>query len=561
MMNTKLTLLAGLTLLAMQAQAADTAFYQITEVTSTKPSNYGPWPVSMAADKTVNMLSTVNNASSYFDIAPMTMDLADRFRYEPGCPYASDVCSAFWDGSSNLAYNWRSQTVTYQSQNVSLLESTTTAEADGIIKAQGATSNIYVGYKVSDTAANGYYHERTGFAHLGESDIALVSPNPFSNIGGFASANSLLKIDDNTYLIGGTANTSTAADSSSLSNCYNGDTNKVGQYLYCPGFNNQAALWLTSPSAASATAVLAPSFYIGDSSNVQTAAVNGLATLTDGSIYAVGYSNTDKYSSSTTGAKNLAVYWPITVSSGTPTFGTIKNIPLPHGNPGEGDKVLRHTWAVAINKNGLVIGNQKYSVSSGRNYPVEMFVFSVTSGATATTPLTNSPRNGSNSEAAAINDNNQIVGWRDERNQTQPIVTGSPRLQEAFLFNANTSNTWRLNDLICTSSTCVQNGKYYYIAYANAIASDGTIAATAYRYDSYADWSAQTNATVVPITLAPSESFDSNGDVPSSYVVTNALPTVNLGQSSGGGAIPLWLILTGVVATWFRRQKGFKKMS
>ena len=122
-------------------------------------------------------------------------------------------------------------------------------------------------------------------------------------------------------------------------------------------------------------------------------------------------------------------------------------------------------------------------------------------------PLQDKPLSGSGSEAAAINDHNMVVGWRDSRHQTQPVVNGTNRMQEAFLLNAAApSNSWYLNDLICGkddagNKQCAQNGKYYHIAYASGISSDGTIAATAYRYDSESDLNKRANATVAAPTF------------------------------------------------------------
>ena len=226
--------------------------------------------------------------------------------------------------------------------------------------------------------------------------------------------------------------------------------------------------------------------------------------------------------------------------------------------------MLSNTWAVAANAQGVVIGNQKFSQAKSRNKPVEMFVYDSTTN-TTTIPFENKPNPAANSEAAANNSLGQVVGWQDERNETQPVYNGSPRLQEAFLYNVGTKNSWRFNDLICATvdgaASCAQNGKYYYIVYASAVHDDGTVAATAYSYDSYADWAARQNATVVPVLLTPNTTFGRDKDVPSDYVVTNALPASDLGQDNGGGSIPLWLLAVLPLLAWSRKLKSYKKMS
>lgn len=60
---------------------------------------------------------------------------------------------------------------------------------------------------------------------------------------------------------------------------------------------------------------------------------------------------------------------------------------------------------------------------------------------------------GVNSEAAALNNHDLVVGWTDERSDVSKPVYGSvPRLQEAFLYNINTGTRYAINDLILLRS-------------------------------------------------------------------------------------------------------------
>jgi hypothetical protein len=565
-MKIKLTLLATLSILSCASHAAETPFYQITEVSGNKAGNYGPWPTTMAADKTVSMSAVVNDWSQYYNIAPMSMDLANRYRFDVDCDYqmASDICDGFWSGGVNRAKAWRQSVVSYVPQDESILNGTSRTEQDGIIKHLGEDADHYVGYKIADTATNGFYHERKGFAHLGLNDIELSAPSSFDGVGGFTTASTLLALSDGSYLVGGGANTSVAGPNSALSRCYQGDTDQNSDLDYCPGFNTQAALWLINPDQTSAEVALAPAYYQHDSGLLETASVTGLADQGDGSYLAVGYSSTNQAGSSYLSGRNVAVTWPVTFTDGKPTFGALSLIPLPWKAPGEDKEYLNDTWAVAANAQGYVIGNQKYSEVKSRNKPIEMFVYDSKNGTTLV-PFADKPAKGQNSEAAAINAVGQVVGWQDERNETQPVYNGSPRLQEAFLYNIGTKNSWRFNDLICSSSgtttSCAQNGKYYYIVYASAVHDDGTVAATSYRYDSYTDWAKRQNATVVPVILTPQTTFSADSDVPADYVVTNALPANDLGQNNGSGAIPLWLLVVFPLLSWYRKRKLINKMS
>jgi len=391
-------------------------------------------------------------------------------------------------------------------------------------------------------------------------DLDLTSEHQFTDVGGFASAYGLLKLADNRYLVGGTANTAVAGPDDALNKCYNGSNTASADYPLCPGFNTQATLWLVDPASGAVSTTVQASHYDQDNSGLlQTAAVQDL-TLVGGSLWAVGYSSRQGADTGSAAGRNLAVVWPLDVSGDVVTVGTQQRIPLASGVPGEGDAVLRHSWAVAINQNGWVIGNQQYDKVKGRNRPVEMFTYRL--GGSSKVPFADQPAVGSNSEAAALNSQNQVVGWRDEREENQPVYQGSPRLQEAFLYNIDSGNSWRLNDLICGrddagASSCAIGGKYYYLAYANAINDDGSIAATAFRYDSQDDWAKRNNPTTVTVLLNKNAEFVA-GDVPAERVVSNPLPRNDYGASDGGGAFGAsWLVLLGLMGFGrvFRRVK------
>ena len=104
-MKTKLTLLATLSILSCATQAAETPFYQINELPTTRSGNYGPWPISLAGDKSVAMRATTNDWFQYYNMAPMGMDLAERYRYSVDCNslMAADICDGFWSGADHRA--------------------------------------------------------------------------------------------------------------------------------------------------------------------------------------------------------------------------------------------------------------------------------------------------------------------------------------------------------------------------------------------------------------------------------------------------------------------------
>ena len=565
-MNTKISTLALLSLLSWGSQASATSFYSIEEIATSSPTQYGPWALGMAKDNSVASFVSKNDWFSYFNMAPNGMDLAHRLSYEMSCDtqLASTVCSAFWDGSANKAMQWRYDTLSYVSQLTTQLDGAQTGEQDGIITKLGATKSQFVGYKVAAAPTNSsYYHERNGFVSINGTQTQLAPKYSLGGMGGFSSAYDLLPVGD-LYLVAGTANTSVVAPDDSFARCYQGDTYSNGEFIRCPGFNTQAAFWLVNGSESSVVPELSPGYYRANNDVLQTSSALGLTALDNGQLLAVGYSSTDAVGNGPQSGRSVAVTWSLNVSAGAVSVGAPNRIPLPLIAPGEGDEVLRNTWAVAANSQGYVIGNQKFSSAKSRNLPVEMFVYNVNTGAT-TVPYSDIPRGGANSEAAAINSKGQVVGWQDERNESQPVYQGSPRQQEAFLYNVATAQGWRLNDLICSTASgeksCQQNGSYYFIANAVAINDDGSVAATAYRYASLDDWKIRANPTVVTVRLSPNAAFDSNGNVPASMVVENALPTNDYGKSNGGGAIS-WLFLTLLAPfAWLRRRSSEKKMS
>ena len=338
---------------------------------------------------------------------------------------------------------------------------------------------------------------------------------------------------------------------------------------YCPGYTTQAGFWLVNASSGVANKQLATSYYTSESSEFpNTASALGITKVGDEYI-AVGYSATWGYilDSETKRPKNLATFWNLGDGSLTAAPATGRIFSNNSDNPGtDSDYYYDNSWAVGINENGYIIGNRSYRLKESRNYPTKMFVAKYNSGSVSIVSSEIISTEGVDSEGAAINNNNQVVGWTDERSTTTDTVIGSvPRLQEAFLYNITTGNRYALNDLICGSaSSCSQNGYYYYIEYANDILDDGTILASARRFSSYDNWSTLSNGTnvVVKLKVSSSTAFASNGDVPSSYVISNQLPTFDYGASSGssgGGSFGVFGLLAMAGAALVGQYRRFVK--
>ena len=548
-MKKQLSMLAILVGASLNAQAAQSSFFTIVD---DEVKGYASG-ISGDANGLIG-LNTKNNMAEYFSTVRFADFLVDRFRFEQGCMLSNSVCNSFWSDNSGFAYQWRRDFLDKVDQR-SNLGYVTSSEVDGLATALGDVPEDRVGYKMNGKL-------RTAFVVVNDGNP--VELKDAASTHGLSVPTSIKKLDNGQYLVTGTA----ASDKyrhkvggDFYKWCFEtGNDSQYGDFRYCPGVDTQASFWLLNSSGGFNKLMQAGTYGHQRDEVLQTASALGVAKY-NGTLYGVGYSSTGEVGTGDLDGRNLASYWTLDTAAGT--VGTTKIIPLPDGEPGKDDAKLQHSWAVAVNDNGYVIGNQRYRINKGQNRPVEMFLFNLSKpGTAASLPLQDKPVSGAGSEAAAINEHNMVVGWRDSRHQTQPVVNGTNRMQEAFLLNAAApANSWYLNDLICGkddagNKQCAQNGKYYHIAYASGISSDGTIAATAYRYDSESDLNKRANATVVAVKLTPAVA-DYQGNAPASYVVSNAPVNNQTGQDGGegGGGSLFWLTLLALPFAWLRRYQ------
>ncbi len=543
-MKKQLSMLAILVSASLHAQAAQDPFFKIID------DEVKGYASGISADGNGLIgFNTKNDMAEHFSTVRFADFLVDRFRFEQGCMLSNSVCNAFWNDKSNFAYQWRADFLakTDQRSNVGDVVSN---ETDGLITALGDVAGTSVGYKMDGKL-------RTAFAEV--AGVAKVELKDGATTHSLSVPTSIKKLDDDQYLVTGTAATgkTIAVNSETYNWCFAGNDGQYGDYRYCPGLNTQASFWLLNSTGTFNKLIQANEYSRGRNEVIQTASALGVGNV-NGSLYGVGYSSTGEIGSNYLDGRNLAAYWTLDLAGGK--VGTTQTIPLAEGEPGKDDAKLQHSWAVGVNDNGYVIGNQRYRINKGQNRPVEMFVFNLNTKQTASVPLQDSPISGAGSEAAAINNHNMVVGWRDSRHQTQPVVNGTNRMQEGFLLNAATGKNWYLNDLICGlddagAKKCDQKGYYYHIAYASGISTDGTVAATAFRYNSESDLNNRSNATVVSVKLEPAIADYKNNE-PASYVVAKAPVNNQTGQDGGsGGGSLFWLTLLALPFTWLRRYQ------
>jgi hypothetical protein len=550
-MKKQLSMLAILVGASLNAQAAQSPFFTIVD------DEVKGYASGISADASGLIgINTTNNMAEYFSTVRSADFLVDRFRFEYGCFLSEDVCNTFWDEgpTPTYAYQWRRDFLDGldQRSNVGHVIST---ETDGLVTALGDVPADRVGYKMNGKL-------RTAFAIV--NDGTPVELKDAAGTHSLSIPTAIKKLESGQYLV-----TGTAASGKYRHNvggdfynwCFAGDDEDYGDLRYCPGVDTQASFWLLDGSGGFNKLMQAGDYGHPRDEVLQTASALGVAEY-KGTLYGVGYSSTGEVGSGELDGRNLASYWKLDPKAGT--VGVTQIIPLIDGEPGQeidDSERLQHSWAVGISDSGYVVGNQRWNVNKGQNRPVEMFVFNLNSPTTkASVPLQDNPLKGSGSEAAAINDHNMVVGWRDSRHQTQPVTDGTNRMQEAFLLDAVTGNNWYLNDLICEldaagAKLCAQNGYFYHIAYASGISTDGTVVATAYRYNSESDLNLRTNATVVSVKLTPVVK-DYQGNAPASYVVSNAPANNQSGQDGedGGGGSLFWLTLLALPFAWLRRH-------
>ena len=388
-MKKQLSMLAILVGASLNAQAAQSPFFTIVD------DEIKGYASGISADGSgVIGINTTNNMAEYFSTVRSSDFLVDRFRFEQGCFLSDDVCNTFWDEgpTPTYAYQWRRDFLDGldQRSNIGYVVS---SEVDGLVTALGETPSTQVGYKMDGKL-------RTAFAIAGDGNKVELKDGASTHALSVPTA--IKKLHNGQYLV-----TGTAASGKYRHNvggdfynwCFAGNDDEYGDFRYCPGVDTQASFWLLNGSGGFNKLMQAPDYAHRRDEVLQTASALGAGEY-KGALYGVGYSSTEVGSGELDG-RNLASYWTLDLNAGS--VGATQVIPLPDGEPRSDDNVLQNSWAVSVNENGYVIGNQRYGINKGQNRPTEMFVFNLHTKETASIPLQDKPLSGSGSEGAAIN--------------------------------------------------------------------------------------------------------------------------------------------------------------
>ncbi|MGR2767382.1 DUF3466 family protein [Photobacterium ganghwense] len=246
---------------------------------------------------------------------------------------------------------------------------------------------------------------------------------------------------------------------------------------------------------------------------------------------------------------------------------TRKIIPGLDIEDGGGERKLTYSIATDVNENNKVIGVAKNYLVDNRSYSERMFVYDNNNPSASPTFLDSSISSlffkGANGYAAAINNNDQIVGRLDAESVNQ--VDGRFRRQRAFTYVMSDipgsaalkkGDVYLLDDLTNDGVVKGDVANQYRIFEATGINDAGVISATAYKceggYDdltkeSFCQGGASNVERIVAVKLVPIDAAQS----PS----VESRPTQEASiERSGGGSLGV-LALTVLGWLGFRRRK------
>lgn len=504
-----------------------TPMYSIEVVDVPESSfKFGPFAVSMGEGENPDVAGLYEQFDffSFFNLPPHQVDLGQKmYRHQScyGMRVSSSFCDSLWDGDK-MASNWRYSLYRGVS-NLKSFHNQTIADDEEIIYAKlGEDGSEGVGYRYDYDASLSHYSNPTsyGIAKFNNKTFILKSPTIDKSegltLGSYASALNFIKLDDGRILVGGYSNFANARENF-FYRCYSGNDNSDGDYHFCPGHKMQATVWVVDPEkdpdGAEIIGQQAKDYidYDRDPDALVSAAVNSFHQK-DGVLYAMGYSVTNDWSGGVN-PSNTAVYWKLSLDGDTVSYDSVSEYPG-LSRPGNNDNWNEYTWTADVNARGYVLANRKLAKAKSSNYAMNLaYTYLKDDGtfASISIPMYNVPFDGANSEGAAINDNNFIVGWTDRRDDRRAVVGGSFRDTEALFYDINADKYHYINDFTCHKDSdgntdCqAEDGYYYHIQWAVDINNSNIIYATAFQYATRSDWENSVNASVKTVLLKPAD--------------------------------------------------------
>lgn len=471
---------------------------------------------------------------------------------------------------------------------------------DVVELASGASYTIGYGSAPYDSDANRDFVRRAFITEVGNNAASIsLLPTEFEDeetddYGGFSSAYKMREItftdsvDDSltftkTLIIGHTSQSFASDSTTYFDNCYNSDETNYrfsnNDLDLCPGFDTQAWAWAfdeaTVVDGDELSGFALATEWLDDDRDGSDATYSAAAFDINNVGIAVGTS-TFEYFDGETGARQRAIIMePATVdgTEETVTYEEPTQLTLATSGVSDQDDSIYNTWAETItdydelnsDNSNIIMGNREFSITKGRNNPIEMFIYDYDNDEIAF-PFVNkkvqstrqrldndsAALNGANSYGYDMNNNGLVVGKADAYNEFAPVTDGNPRNQSAFLYDNNTDASWFVEDLMCSENA---NGEIIKplirLRSATAINDEGDIVAEGFQYASDEDYKFLLNATPIIVKLTAT---DINADPNSSPNCWNSDVLQEVDENfERSGAASFWLWLFALPLLLIRR--------
>lgn len=580
---------AALLLASSTALAIVTPAYFTTEIVTdnTDGGNYGPFASAITeidgnGDVQIGVYALKAQLSQDIDIG-----LPYTFNQE--CFYDYTICDKRFYGSENTsdlsfenAYQaWRNAmsnidngriepnsyffAATTENGSVTAFGLDTDVKIMDVVQLTSGTYSVGYGsapYKPDNTRD----FVRRGFV-LDASDNLISLTAPFETKGGFSSAYKMREVTfsnglSKTLIIGNASQSLPRGTDDNYRHCYRSnqedDIYDLNELIYCPGFDTQAWAWEydAGKNALTGTALATEWLDKNKTNRGRESTYSAAAFDINKQGIAVGLS-TFEFRNDRDGARQRAI---IMTPSADGVYAKPTEITQVYNSIDDQEDTLYNTWAKTISDDNKVMGNREFAYIKGRNKPIEMFIFD-NELKTIKFPFldkkilstkqrlegASAAKDGANSQGYDMNNNGWVVGKADAYNQNDPVVSGSPRIQSAFLYDNNSGNSWFLDDLLCTvNDDGVVTHPLIRLENATAINDAGVIVAEGYQYSSAENYKYLIDAKPILLKLSADLTLDPNNS-PNCWESDLLKVTDNTYERSGGASFWLWLFALPVL--------------
>lgn len=486
------------------AAHAQPFFFEILEKDKPQVSeqSIGPFLTVVRPDgQEYESFSIAKNAdfiTYYSPYDPKTWASPENLLYTGGCILSQEYCRVFGDGVEGFLERLNDGTQW-------LTPGLSGSMYDGLITAFSSDGEVQVGYGVERDANAHGFHSDYAFVRLKDKTQLRLNPHKFADDkeGNITRVNCIQAVEPQFYLVAGSTAIS-AGPNDAIGKVYKKEKKGLSSY---PGYNMQAALWLVNAQTQQRSGpFLAPSYITDKGDVLQTASVNDIAQV-NGQWVAVGYSSSVQKGFQ---QRNRAVYWKVDLSTENMSvqLSDMQEIELEQGQPTDGNSTLFYAQAQYIRSDGLIVGQMRYQKPQNRNLPYKVFTFKIGRDKQAQTPLENQLFAGADHGISSLGNGNLALGWATMPDQTNPVYEGSARLHGGAIFDLENSKIYALNQWV--GEYGYQNGYFYRIQVPQHMLPDGSILASAFRYqtkEAYLGREAGVQSDIVIVQLKPVQAY------------------------------------------------------